>query len=56
MSLVWGAVFGFASYGTYAFTCLAIFNNWPVSIAVMEVCWGIFVCGITSYITTLFYK
>jgi uncharacterized membrane protein len=54
MAIVFGALYGFATYGTYAFTSYAIFSNWPLSIALCEVLWGMIICGTTSYLASWF--
>jgi uncharacterized membrane protein len=38
-----GALLGLVAYGTYDFTNLATIRNWPVSVAIIDVCWGMFV-------------
>lgn len=35
-----GAVLGFAAYGTYDFTNLATLKNWPVVVTVVDLVWG----------------
>lgn len=35
-----GAVLGFAAYGTYDFTNLATLKNWPVIVTVVDLVWG----------------
>lgn len=52
-ALFWGAVFGAICYGIYDFTNYALLNNWTLSVTVVDLCWGIFLCGITSYLTSL---
>ena len=48
-----GALFGFCSYGIYAFTNLAVFEPWTLKIACYEVLGGAVNCGLTSLLATL---
>ena len=52
-ALVWGAVFGAVCYGIYDFTNYSLLNSWRFSVTVVDLCWGIFLCGMTSYLTSL---
>lgn len=51
-SLCYGALLGLIIYGIYNFTCLAIFKNWPVAMAFVDWTWGIFICAISSFLTS----
>jgi len=35
-----GAFFGFAAYATFDLTCMALFKDFPASIAVIDLIWG----------------
>lgn len=48
----YGALFGFIVYGIYDFTNLATLANWPLSISLIDMAWGGFLCGITSLFAT----
>lgn len=48
---IWGAFYGFVTYATYDFTNLALIKNWPLHISVIDTCWGITLCSLTSAIT-----
>jgi uncharacterized membrane protein len=52
-ALGWGALFGLVVYGTYDFTNLAILSQWTLKISIIDVLWGMFVCGVTSFVTVL---
>ncbi|MDP3314980.1 MAG: DUF2177 family protein [Devosia sp.] len=43
-----GALLGLVAYGTYDFTNLATLKNWPVSLSLIDVCWGIFLTASTA--------
>lgn len=47
-SFCYGALVGFVVYGIYDMTNLAVFKDWTVSIAIIDWCWGIFLCSMTS--------
>jgi uncharacterized membrane protein len=46
-----GAMYGMAVYGTFDFTSAAIFKNYHFSTALIDLSWGTFLCGISSFIT-----
>lgn len=50
-SFKYGAVFGFTVYGIYNATNMAIFEDYSLSIAVMDTAWGTF----AYFCTTLLY-
>lgn len=39
-SLLLGAIFGFAAYGTYDITNLATLRNWPMLMSLIDIAWG----------------
>lgn len=45
-----GAGFGFVAYCTYDLTSLAVIENWPVRIAILDVLWGSFATGTTAFL------
>ncbi len=47
----WGAAFGAVTYGIYDFTNHAIIANWPMKITIIDVIWGMVLCGTTSMVT-----
>ena len=49
----WGALLGLVLYGVYDFTNLAILTNWPLSISLIDLGWGILVNGILAVILVL---
>lgn len=52
-SLLWGALFGLVAYGTYDFTNLAVLSGWSIKISIIDTIWGMVICGLTSFLTTL---
>lgn len=51
-ALMWGALFGAVSYGIYDFTNYSILANWPLKITLIDFCWGIVLCSLTSVFAT----
>lgn len=51
-AFLWGALFGFVTYATYDLTNLAVLAHWSVKITVIDIVWGMFLCGITSLLAT----
>jgi uncharacterized membrane protein len=51
----WGAMLGFVLYAVYDLTNLATLNNWSVKITVIDIIWGMVLCGsVTAIITRIF--
>lgn len=47
-AMLYGAVLGFAAYGTYDITNLATLKGWPVIVTVVDLIWGTFVTALTA--------
>jgi len=47
-----GAFFGLVAYATYDLTNLATLKGWPVSLTVIDLCWGTFVTGVSCALST----
>ena len=45
---LYGALLGFIIYGTYDFTNLATITGWKISMTIVDMAWGTFLCGVTS--------
>ncbi len=52
-SLGWGALFGLSVYGVYDMTNMATLERWPVRMVWIDICWGCFLCGITTLFAAL---
>lgn len=50
-ALLAGAFFGLITYATYDMTNLATLKNWPLSITMLDIIWGTFLCSLTSVIS-----
>ena len=37
------ALYGLITYGTYDLTNLALINNWPVSVTIVDMIWGVMI-------------
>lgn len=48
-ALLAGALFGLISYATYDLTNLATFKEWPLKLSVIDLIWGSFLSGMTSF-------
>lgn len=48
MALGAGALLGLVAYGTYDFTNLSTLKNWPVTLSLIDVCWGISLTAVTA--------
>ena len=46
-----GAFFGFLTYATYDLTNLATLKGWPLTITIIDLLWGSFLCASVSGIT-----
>ena len=49
--LMIAATLGFVIYGTYGFTLAAIYEKYPVNLAIMETLWGTVLFTLTTYLT-----
>ena len=45
---VLGALFGFFTYATYDLTNMATIKNWPLTIVVVDILWGVCLCTVVS--------
>jgi len=46
-----GLFFGFITYSTYDMTNFATIKDWPLTITVIDIIWGSFLCGTTSILS-----
>ncbi len=46
--MLWGALFGFIVYAVYDLTNYAVIKNWPLTVTLVDICWGAFVCSMTA--------
>ena len=44
-------VLGLVTFGTYGFTLAAIYNKYPLSLAIYETMWGMILYSVTTFIT-----
>jgi uncharacterized membrane protein len=52
-SLIWGALFGLVVYGVYDMTNMSTLEKWPVRMVWIDICWGGFLCGVTTWFAAL---
>jgi uncharacterized membrane protein len=45
---IWGALYGFILYAVYDMTNYALVDKWPLRMSIVDICWGIFICGTVS--------
>ncbi len=50
ISFFWGGFLGLIIFGIYDLTNYILFVDWPLRIAVMDMCWGFLVFGLTTII------
>lgn len=48
MALGAGALLGLVAYGTYDFTNLSTLRDWPVTLSLIDVCWGVVLTGVAA--------
>ena len=56
ITAMYGALFGFFTYATYDLTNLATLKNWPLSVVVVDILWGMVLCAIVASISFLIGK
>lgn len=49
-TFLYGALFGLILYGVYEGTNFVVLNQWPLSIVILDILWGMFACGTLSVI------
>ncbi len=47
-ALLWGGLYGFILYAVYDMTNYALVDRWPLRMSIVDICWGIFICGTVS--------
>jgi uncharacterized membrane protein len=47
-TVVLGVLYGLFTYATYDLTNLATLKDWPVKIVVVDIIWGMVLCGLVS--------
>ena len=52
-AVVFGALFGLVTYAAYDLTNLATLDGFPLKVAVVDLIWGMVLCGTISTITYL---
>lgn len=55
MAALYGGLFGFFTYLTYDLTNLATLKDWPTSVVVVDILWGVFVGSVVSAATVAIY-
>ena len=50
-SLLLGSAFGFFTYATYDLTNLATLKNWSVKVVVVDIVWGMILCGVVAAVS-----
>jgi uncharacterized membrane protein len=52
-ALVYGALFGLITYATYDLTNLATMKDWPLTVTIVDLIWGMIVSASVSILTYL---
>jgi uncharacterized membrane protein len=47
-TVILGVLYGLFTYATYDLTNLATLKDWPVKIVVVDILWGMVLCGLVS--------
>ena len=47
-AVILGVLYGLFTYATYDLTNLATLKDWPVKIVVVDILWGMVLCGLVS--------
>ena len=56
ITAMYGALFGFFTYATYDLTNLATLKNWPLSVVVVDILWGMVLCSVVASVSFLISK
>lgn len=52
-AIIMGGLFGFFTYATYDLTNLATLKNWPLTVSVVDMIWGVVLSATVATITYL---
>lgn len=55
-SLLYGAAYGLILYGVYDFTNYATLAGWTLTVVVVDVLWGTFLCALSSFLVKIALK
>jgi uncharacterized membrane protein len=47
-AVLFGVLFGLFTYATYDLTNLATLKDWPLTVVLVDIIWGMVLCGTTS--------
>jgi uncharacterized membrane protein len=47
-TVILGVLYGLFTYATYDLTNLATLKDWPLKIVVVDILWGMVLCGLVS--------
>ena len=50
-AVLYGVLFGFFTYATYDLTNLATIKDWPLIVTIVDLAWGMILCGSVSGLT-----
>ncbi len=50
-ALLQGSTFGFFTYATYDLTNLATLKNWSIKVVIVDIAWGMILCGTVAAIS-----
>lgn len=51
-SILYGGIFGLASYATFDFTMHFMFEDWDLGVSIMDSVWGGILCSIVAFIVS----
>jgi uncharacterized membrane protein len=51
-SILYGGIFGIASYATFDFTIHFMLEGWSLQVAIMDTLWGAVLCSAVSFLVS----
>lgn len=52
-AVLYGALYGLVVYGVYDLTNRAVLDQWSLTVTLVDICWGSFICGLFALVVRI---